>query len=122
MSGNTPKGYPYPTGGDPMSQGDNILNQLATAVDQRLGAMAAGSVVFTRFATTNPDSVTVTYPVGRFAAGASVPLPQATANTTGPSSARVGCAAPTANGFTLNAWRESGTGNLTVYWAAQQQT
>ena len=120
MSAVTPKGYPYPVGTDSMTLGDNVLGQLATSIDTRLGALASGSVFFTRFATTNPDSVTVTFPAGRFVAGVPV-FTQATANTTAPASARVGTNPVSATSFVLLAWRESGTGDLTVYWVAAQQ-
>lgn len=117
---NTAKGYPYPLGTDAISLGDNVLNQLASAVDARLGVLASGSVTFTRFASTNPDAATVTLPAGRFAAGVPV-FPQATAITTAPASTRVGASNATNTSLTVNAWRESGTGDLTVYWIAAQQ-
>ena len=116
----TPKGYPYPVGTDSMTLGDNVLGQLATSIDTRLGALASGSVLFTRFASTNPDQATVTLPAGRFATGVPV-VAQATANTTAPSSCRVGAQGPTPTSLIVAAWRESGTGDLTVYWMAQQQ-
>jgi hypothetical protein len=120
VSATTPKGYPYPVGTDPMSDGDLVLNQLATGIDTRLGALASGSVTFTRFASTNPDAATVTLPVGRFLAGVPVHT-QASAVSTGPSSCRVGTNPVSNTSFTLLAWRESGTGDLTVMWVAAQQ-
>lgn len=120
MTANTPKGYTYPVGTDPMSQGDNVLQGLAQAVDTKLGVAASGSVFFSRFASVNPDNATVTLPVGRFSAAWPMQI-NATPATTSVFSARAAATQQTNTQFTLAAWRESGTGDLTVMWTASQQ-
>lgn len=66
MPANTAKGYPYPLGTDRVTDGDDAIKNLATAVDTKLPArscIATGTVQITNAVAAN---ATVTFPAGRF--------------------------------------------------------
>lgn len=65
--GTTPKGYPYPEGTDLVMDGDDAIQALAEAVDAKSTyGIAAGTVQVTGITVGNAQSVTVTFPAGRF--------------------------------------------------------
>ena len=67
MPGNTPNGLPYPLGTEPISQGDDAILALATALDKRVPyRMAGGSLPFGAIANGASGNVTVPYPAGLF--------------------------------------------------------
>ena len=76
--GTTPKGYPYPEPNDPVGQGDDVIKALAQAVDDKVGASAAGTATIS-LAAASAGSVAVTFPAGRFSAA---PAVTASANNT----------------------------------------
>lgn len=66
MPASTAKGYPYPVGSDPVRDGENAIQNLATTVDTKLPhATAVGTVTIPVSAATVGTAV-VTLPVGRF--------------------------------------------------------
>lgn len=66
MPATTPKGYPYPLGTDRLTDGDDAIHSLATAVDTKLGAAASGAVNVPVAIGQASASVVVTFPAGRF--------------------------------------------------------
>jgi len=93
MGSATPKGYPYPVGTDRVMDGDDAIKALATAVDTKLGAAAAGTVDFTGLTAGGTGSVTITFPAGRFTAP------------------------PTAVNFTVYSGNPSGANTYSAIWA-----
>lgn len=90
---NTPRGFPYPVGTDRVMDGDNAIQALAQAVNDRLGNMAGGLVTITPSAADTATTTAVTYPAGRFSA---TPIVLATPNSS------VGQA-----GVIIRAWSQS---------------
>ena len=120
MPANTPKGYPYPLGTDRVTDGDDAIHALATAVDTRAGVGTAGQ----RGRPPSPvalnvqTSVAVTFPAGLFTAAPSV---IATAGGGAPQQAACSWSAVTATGCTLWGVRLSGSAVATTiaYHAVQ---
>lgn len=67
MPATTPKGFPYPLGTDRVTDGDDAIHNLATAVDTTVGVMAAGTMTTAvPTALNTPVSTALTFPAGRF--------------------------------------------------------
>lgn len=115
MPGTTAKGYPYPLGTELVSEGDNVLQQLAQAIDVQLGKVAAGAVPVTTTSSA-AASLAVTFPVGRFTAA---PICLAMAGATAIDTVRASCAGVTAAGCNLWLVRPN-AGTNTVYYVAMQ--
>jgi hypothetical protein len=106
MPANTPKGYPYPLGTDRVTDGDDSIHALATAVDTRAGVGTAGTVSTPVPGGVNiQTSVAVTFPAGLFTAAPSV---IATVGGGAPQQAACSWSAVTATGCTLWGVRLSG--------------
>lgn len=115
-TGTTPKGYPYPNGDDPIANGDNMITALATAVDTHLGRAAAGLVSAPTF---GPQSMAVTFPVGRFTSGPRVvALPVVTASASNPTFVGISTGITT-SGCTITSDRAAG-GGYSILWLAVQ--
>lgn len=118
MPANTAKGYPYPLGTDRVMDGDDAIHNLAQAIDDNLGRVAAGQVTTpTPSAINVPVSVAVTFPVGRFNA-----TPSVVAQYNGTLASRQGQASgTTVSGCVIWGWQSSGTlGAIAVGWIAVQ--
>jgi hypothetical protein len=73
MGSTTARGYPYPTGSDRVMDGDNAIEALARAVNDKVGGpMVSGEVTFAILANGASGNVAVTFPAGRFAAAPAV--------------------------------------------------
>lgn len=115
MPANTPKGYPYPLGTDRLMDGDDAIHNLAQAVDDHLGRVAAGQATVAVSTANTPASVAVTFPVGRFTA---TPYIVTQYNGTLAGRSASSSAASTA-GATV--WGNAPTtGNVAVGWVAVQ--
>lgn len=115
MSPTTPHGYPYPLGTDRLADGDDVMRDLAQAIDTRLGVYAAGVVTPPIVAAGANANVAVTFPVGRFPA---TPAVLATPRATNPNNVRATAAGATATGVTIYGGRDSGTAVFDVMWLA----
>jgi hypothetical protein len=62
----TPRGYPYPLGTDRVMDGDDAIKALAQAVNDRLGAIAAGQLTVTPVSADTAINTPVNFPAGRF--------------------------------------------------------
>jgi hypothetical protein len=121
MPANTPKGYPYPLGTDPVADGDDAIKNLAQKVDTAIGVFATGSVNV-QTAGTNPSngSIAVVFPVGRFSVVPRIYLQQ----TNNFPAAATDFSSPFANnitaaGFTVNV-RRNDVALVGVNWLATQ--
>jgi hypothetical protein len=123
MGSVTPKGYPYPVGTDRVMDGDDAIKALATAVDTKLGAAAAGTLDITGLAANGTGSVAVTFPAGRFTASpTAVMFTVYSGNPTGSnaySAVWVTPGAITKDGMTAQGRRAS-AGDISAYWTAAQ--
>ena len=120
MPATTPRGYPYPLGSDRVMDGDDSIHDLATAIDTRLGAMAAGAGVLPAPGALNvPTSLAITFPAGRFTVA---PIVVATFQGTGPQLfTPISYAGTSASGCTLYAARTSGAlTTIPIAWLAIQ--
>lgn len=117
MPATTPKGYPYPLGTDRLMDGDDAIHNLAQALDDNVGRVAAGQVTVNITTLNTPASTAVTFPVGRFNAS-----PFAVAQYNGTLSNRQGQAqGMTATGCVIWAWQSAGTvGAALIGWIAVQ--
>jgi hypothetical protein len=113
--GTTPNGFPYPEDTDVVQQGAQGIKALATAVDTRARASAAGSVTIAVNTSTTAFSKAVTFPPGRFttppAVVASVSMSWYVASVSG----------VTATGCTItirNVTTGTETTNRVAYWSA----
>ena len=119
MPATTPKGYPYPLGTDRVTDGDDSIHNLATAVETLLGVAASGSVVVTVATGTASGSIAVTFPAGRFPAA-----PMGFACCHGAPVSYYGATGPPATtGMTVYAIKRDGANvssptSLTVSWLA----
>lgn len=114
----TGQGYPYPAGTDRLVDGDNVIAALAQAVNDKLGACAAGTASVPITAVETATSVAVTFPVGRFTAP---PHVNVCANTGSPGGIYNPCSAgATTGGVTLWGARNTGTTAFNVNWIAVQ--
>lgn len=118
MPANTPKGYPYPLGTDRVTDGDDAIHSLATAVDTKLGVACSGQVALNIVTGGTAVTVAVTFPVGLFSV---VPITLATFAGTANVSSGAGTQGPTTTGVNVSGVR-SGAGNLNVNWLAIQTT
>lgn len=120
MPSNTPKGYPYPLGTDRVTDGDDAIHNLATAVDTLLGVAASGIAVLPAPSAAGVNSsLAITFPVGRFTQPPQV-LTAAGQSTAAPITSGVSSVATT-GGVTLYAARLSGGMNtISVHWHAVQ--
>lgn len=114
---NTTHGYPYPLGTDRLTDGDDVIHSLATAVDTQLGVAASGLVTTPVPGALNTAvSVTVTFPVGRFNVAPNVLV---SANINNPHTAAVSATGVSATGVTVNGSRLSGAlGAIPIWWLA----
>jgi len=119
MPANTPKGYPYPLGTDRVTDGDDSIHSLATAVDTRAGVHAAGSVVTAVPSALNtPVSVAVTFPAGLFTAAPAVVVTGGGGN---PHQLATSWSAVTATGVTVWGARTGGSlAAITLAYVATQ--
>lgn len=117
MPANTTKGYPYPLGTDRLMDGDDAIKNLATAMDTKAGASAAGLLNIPFSAVTTPTSVTVTFPVGRFVTAPTVTVTPA---ITAPQNVAMSVAGGvTTTGCTLWGYRYSGNTPVGAMWIAR---
>ena len=119
MPANTPKGYPYPVGTDRVTDGDDAIHNLASAVDTKLGVATSGRVDTPIPGALNVQtSVAVTFPAGLFTVA---PNLVATAGGGAPQQAAVSWSAVTTTGVTLWGVRLSGslTATTICYYAVQ---
>lgn len=122
MPANTPKGFPYPLGTDRVTDGDDAIHNLATAIDTRVGVIAAGLVSVPVSSGQSLGSVAVTFPAGRFSA---VPVVNGTFNGTNVAWSGVNISSITAAGCTVGVSHRDGTPSgtttaFTVAWHAIQ--
>jgi hypothetical protein len=68
MPANTPKGYPYPLGTDPVADGDDAIKNLANKVDAALPARTWVSTASVPVTASTVGTLNVTFPAGRFTA------------------------------------------------------
>jgi hypothetical protein len=112
----TPKGYPYPLGTDRVMDGDDVIHELAEAVDTKTGVSASGTAITpVPSGLNNPTNVTVTFPVGLFTA------PPAVVTTAIGTVVRAGTQTATATNVIV--WAEKLSGGLiamSIYWQAHQ--
>lgn len=117
MPANTQRGFPYPLDTDAVGDMHAHVQALAQAVDDMVGAQAAGKVNVT-LAASNGTAQAVVFPVGRFSAA---PVVTATADN---SSVQIFAqvANVTAAGFDVIArHRDSGatvSATVTIHWHA----
>lgn len=116
---NTASGYPYPAQSDPVAQGATAIQNLATAIESKLGAMAAGIALVPIPVVGTTYALSVTFPAGRFTSAPSAIMTLAQ-NVSSPQNSATGPASnPTATGFTIRAVRTAGSaGDLNVGWLA----
>jgi hypothetical protein len=122
MPATTAKGYPYPLGTDPVSDGDDAIKNLAEATDAKTGVCATGNVTINTPTTGTPASAAITFPAGRFTVAPIVvcslrdPSANAPQNFSQPASAVV-----STTGATIWVCRIAGAAaNCNVYWHAIQ--
>lgn len=116
---NTASGYPYPAQSDPVAQGATAIQNLANAIESKLGTMAAGQAVVPIPVVGTTYSLSITFPAGRFTAAPTAIFTLAQAVSTPQNSATGPASNPTANGFTIRAARVAGSaGDLNVGWLA----
>jgi hypothetical protein len=118
MSGATAKGYPYPTGGDAVTDGDDAIKALAEKVDTQLGTIARGAVTFPGLST-SIQTMAVTFPAGRFTAAPNVVV---SVQGSDPSGRQAGVnSTATTSGVTLCGKAVNSTaGSYSVHWIAVQ--
>lgn len=115
---NTSNGYPYPAQSDPVAQGATAIQNLAQAVDTKLGVLAAGAASVPISAIGTVGNTTVTFPAGRFPS-APVAVVTTTQNASLPQNSTSSAAAITATGFTMYAIRTGGSlSPVVVGWVA----
>lgn len=117
MPANTTRGWPYPLGTDRVMDGDDAIRAIAEKLDAVLGyGLCGGTVVLPITAANTPASVTVTFPVGRFATS---PFVLVTSYVGGNASAITSYANTlSATGVNIVGVRDSGAAGWTVHWAA----
>jgi hypothetical protein len=112
----TTRGYPYPVGTDRVMDGDNAIQALAQAVNDKAGGpTVTGEVTMTTLANGASGNVAVTFPAGRFSGTPHVFC------QTGNGRVNVSPANTTAAGFTYSMANFSGgatSGTQTGYWLA----
>ena len=112
MPGSTPNGYPYPLGTEPISQGDDAIKALATAVDR----ISGGEVGIVIAASTAGGQINVTFPVGQYAVPPLVFVtPRASANWWGYLSTP-----PTVSGATIGiaSYQTRNAATIPTQWVA----
>jgi hypothetical protein len=114
--GTTTKGYPYPEPIDPIAQGADAIEALASAVDTNLGR-AFGAGITVNVPSTTTVSAVVTFPVGRFTANPHVAV---TGQTNAPGLTFVSHAGATTTGVTVYIARTGGFGNVSMNVVAVQ--
>jgi hypothetical protein len=119
MPANTAKGYPYPLGTDRVTDGDDAIHSLASAVDTKLGVAATGLVTLAAPGGLNSTvSATVTLPAGRFTA---VPSVAVTSTVTDPFTVACCATTVTAASFSVRGARTAGgLAVIPVMWQAAQ--
>ena len=117
MGSQTALGYPYPVGTDRVMDGDDAIHSLATAVEQKAGVFAAGTVTINVTQINTVTQQAVTFPAGRFTAAPFVVI-SVVGNGINKFPSVV---SPTAAGFTATINSIAGTGNVTMHWIAIQQ-
>jgi hypothetical protein len=122
MPQNTPLGFPYPLGTDRLSDGDDVIRALATAIDGHTGVLASGlAQVATVGGTTG--TLAVTFPAGRFTLPPNVVCTINFGAFGTLSASYAGATAVTNTGFIANVARTGGgSGTLGVFWIASQIT
>lgn len=116
MPGTTSKGFPYPLGTEPVADGDDAIKNLAQSVDSKVGVLASGlaSVVLS---SQIQNSITVTFPAGRFVAAPNVVATSESGNyvamSTSPTTTNVLIWASSKTGV-------SSSGTVPVRWIAHQ--
>ena len=119
MPAATPKGYPYPLGGDPVAQGDDAIKALAERIDARLPmATAAARANIADVPANGTKAVVVALPAGRFTA---VPAVQAVVYGSNVCWAVVGTVTATSASVTVRSI-SSAPANCTVAVQAVQMT
>ncbi len=110
-TGTTTKGYPYPNGDDPITNGDNVIKALADKLNLTVPmAMAVGTVSFPDVSANSVQSVQVNHPVGRFT---TAPICIISPISGTPQARNAGCSPPNSTYFVayLGNW---GTGTVTA--------
>ena len=117
MPANTAKGYPYPIEADPLANGNEAIQALASAVDTKSGVSASGGAQIS-FANVASASVTITFPVGRFTVAPAVTAMTNSFNYI------TGANAPTTSAVVIYAGHRAATLStivLSVWWIARQE-
>lgn len=117
MPSTTALGYPIPLDSDPVNDGAESVRNLAQAVDDNVGVIAAGTSTVVLSSAAN-GSVAVVFPVGRFSAA-----PVVVASNEN-SIYHASVSNVTAAGFTLavrQTLNNTATINVPVSWIAVQQ-
>lgn len=113
----TARGFPYPVGTDRVMDGDNAIQALAQAVNDKLGNLAIGQLPITPSAADTATTVAVTFPAGRFV---NAPVVFAVPNSSVSAAGviiRCWAAAPSTTGCTVGISR-SNVVATTVTWLA----
>lgn len=119
MPSNTTLGYPYPLSSEPVADGDNAIQNLAQAVDDKAGVFASGVESVTFGANGTPVAIPVTFPVGRFTTAPVVQI--ALRGVASPQAYAVSTGTPTSSGVTLYVTRITGSSGASLQWLAHQQ-
>jgi hypothetical protein len=117
MGSNTAKGYPYPVGTDRLTDGDDAIHDLATAVDTKAGCAASGNVTGNIVTGGTAVSVAVTFPAGRFPATPAVVCGAVNNNAATTATAATVASGTTAAGCTISVVR-AGAGSQQAWWIA----
>lgn len=116
MSTQTDRGFTYPQGTDPVADLAAIVQTLADELDAHVPRVAKGET--TRNYTSGTESVSVTFPAGRF----SVPPLVLTTVTSGNPSGASGYVSVWANNITTSGcdlqFRRSSASSITATWVA----
>lgn len=122
MTGTTPLGFTYPSGGDPIADLDTIVQDICERIDAHVGLHYGDRTNINFASVPNTNSVSVTFPVGLFTVSANVMLVATVAGSSSPAD----FLGPTTNnvdtaGGVIWLRRVSGsTGNVPVHWHAME--
>lgn len=122
MSADTPLGFTYPVGGDPVANLDTIVQALADRLDAHVGLHYGDRTNINFASVPSTQSASVTFPVGLFTTSANVMLVACVAGSSSPAD----FLGPTTNnvdtaGGVIWLRRVSGsTGNVPVHWHAME--
>lgn len=121
MSATTTLGFPYPTPGDKLEQGDDIIKALAQYLNDKVGLVKSGQDSITPSAANTTTSKVIVFPVA-FPAGAPLPAVVVTPNGTvaAPGTLSMWVSAVALDRFTVNVQRTSVVA-VPFQWMASSQ-